>query len=121
MFYEPNRVHRRDAIDLVAGRDEGDSPRLSVTADCREELGNAGRLNRYYGRPGEAPAYAKNDFIIVRDGRIAATYLFSKLPGAAADAHGTARRLRGSGGGHGACLGSSRIRSQDTCRARSRS
>jgi len=33
------------------------------------------------GRPGEAPAYAGTDFIIVRDGRIAAVYLFfDKLP-----------------------------------------
>src|SRR5580704_14390566 len=28
------------------------------------------------GRPGEAPAYAGTDFIIARDGRIAAIYLF---------------------------------------------
>ena len=33
------------------------------------------------GRPGEAPAYAGTDFIIARDGRIAALYLFfDKLP-----------------------------------------
>jgi hypothetical protein len=29
------------------------------------------------GRAGEAPAYAGTDFIIARDGRIAAVYLFS--------------------------------------------
>jgi hypothetical protein len=28
------------------------------------------------GQPGEAPAYAGTDFIIARDGRIAALYLF---------------------------------------------
>jgi hypothetical protein len=33
------------------------------------------------GRPGEAPAYAGTDFIIARDGRIAAVYFFfDKLP-----------------------------------------
>jgi hypothetical protein len=33
------------------------------------------------GRPGEAPALAGTDFIIARDGRIAAIYLFfDKLP-----------------------------------------
>jgi ketosteroid isomerase-like protein len=33
------------------------------------------------GRPGEAPAYAGTDFIIARDGRIAALYLFfDRLP-----------------------------------------
>jgi hypothetical protein len=33
------------------------------------------------GPPGEAPVYAGTDFIIARDGRIAAIYLFfDKLP-----------------------------------------
>src|SRR5437899_11535152 len=41
-----------------------------------EELGNAGRIQWVSGRPGEAPAYAGTDFIIARDGRIAALYLF---------------------------------------------
>ena len=46
-----------------------------------EELGNGGRLKWVSGRLGEAPAYAGTDFIIVRDGRIAAAYLFfDKLP-----------------------------------------
>ncbi len=46
-----------------------------------EELGNGGRIQWVSGRPGEAPAYAGTDFIIVRDGRIAAVYLFiDKLP-----------------------------------------
>src|SRR5580704_10696704 len=41
-----------------------------------EELGNGGRVRWEAGRPGEAPAYAGTDFIISRDGRIAALYLF---------------------------------------------
>jgi hypothetical protein len=46
-----------------------------------EELGNAGRVKWVAGRPGEAPAYAGTDFIIVQEGRIAAVYLFfDKLP-----------------------------------------
>ena len=46
-----------------------------------EELGNAGRVKWVEGRPGEAPAVAGTDFIIARDGRIAAVYLFfDKLP-----------------------------------------
>jgi len=46
-----------------------------------EELGNGGRVKWVAGRPGEAPAYAGTDFIIARDGRIAAVYLFfDKLP-----------------------------------------
>jgi hypothetical protein len=47
-----------------------------------EELGNAGRIQWVEGRPGEAPAVAGTDFIIARDGRIAAIYLFfDKLQG----------------------------------------
>ena len=46
-----------------------------------EELGNGGRVKWVSGRPGEAPAYAGTDFIIARDGRIAALYLFfDELP-----------------------------------------
>jgi hypothetical protein len=46
-----------------------------------DELGNGGRLKWVSGHPGEAPAYAGTDFIIVKDGRIAALYLFfDKLP-----------------------------------------
>jgi hypothetical protein len=43
--------------------------------------GNGGRARWVEGRPGEAPALAGTDFIIARDGRIAAIYLFfDKLP-----------------------------------------
>ena len=46
-----------------------------------EELGDAGRVKWVEGRPNEAPAVAGTDFIIARDGRIAAIYLFfDKLP-----------------------------------------
>ena len=46
-----------------------------------EEVGNGGRVPWVSGRPGDAPAYAGTDFIIARDGRIAAIYLFfDKLP-----------------------------------------
>ena len=41
-----------------------------------EELGDGGRVKWVAGRPGEAPVYAGTDFIIARDGRIAAVYLF---------------------------------------------
>ena len=79
VFYEPNGgVYRgRDEIDRIAGS-------LRTThADFRyqpigkpEELGNAGRIRWVEGRPSEAPAVAGTDFIIARDGRIAALYLF---------------------------------------------
>jgi hypothetical protein len=41
----------------------------------------AGGSDGYRAALGEAPAYAGTDFIIARDGRIAALYLFfDKLP-----------------------------------------
>jgi len=77
-FYEPRGVYRgRDAIDRVAGAIRATHPdfRYQPIAEP-EELGNGGRLQWVSGRPGEAPAYAGTDFIIAREGRIAALYLF---------------------------------------------
>jgi SnoaL-like protein len=78
VFYEPEGVHRgRDAIDLVAGAIKATHPdfRYQPIAEP-EELGDGGRIQWVSGRPGAAPAYAGTDFIIARDGRIAAVYLF---------------------------------------------
>ena len=84
VFYEPSGgVYRgRHQIDRVA------SSIRAAHADSRyqpiaepEELGNAGRIRWVEGLPSEAPAVAGTDFIIARDGRIAAIYLFfDKLP-----------------------------------------
>jgi len=80
VFYEPSGhvYHGREEIDRVAGSIR------ATHADYRyqpisepEELGNAGRIRWVEGRPGEEPAFAGTDFIIARDGRIAAVYLFS--------------------------------------------
>ena len=64
--------------------DSKDGARVSALLISRrqpEELGNGGRVRWVEGRPGDAPAYAGTDFIIARDGRIAAVYLFfDKLP-----------------------------------------
>jgi hypothetical protein len=84
VFYDPNSgAHRgRDEIDRVAGaiRATHLAFRYQPIADP-EELGNGGRVRWVAGRPGEAPSYAGTDFIIARDGRIAAVYLFfDKLP-----------------------------------------
>src|SRR4029077_12305697 len=79
VFYDPiNGAHPgRDAIDRVAGAIRATHPdfRYQPIAEP-EELGNAGRIQWVSGPPGEAPAYAGTDFIIVRDGWIAAVYLF---------------------------------------------
>ena len=78
VFYEPRGTYRgRDEIHRIAGVIK------ATHSDFRyqpiappEELGNGGRVRWVSGRPGEAPEYAGTDFIIARDGRIAAVYLF---------------------------------------------
>ena len=79
VFYDPNKgVYRgRDEIDRIAGEIRATHPdfRYQPIAEP-EEVGNSGRVRWVSGRPGEAPAYAGTDFMIARDGRIAAVYLF---------------------------------------------
>ena len=84
MFYDPNQgVYRgRDEIDRIAGeiRAADRDFRYQPTAEP-EEAGNGGRVRWVEGRPGDAPAYAGTDFIIVRDRRITTVFLFfDKLP-----------------------------------------
>jgi hypothetical protein len=83
VFYEPRGAYRgRDEIDRVAGAIKATHPDFQYQPIAEpEELGNGGRVKWVAGRPGEAPAYAGTDFIIARDGRIAAVYLFfDELP-----------------------------------------
>ena len=84
VFYDPKSgAHRGpDEIDRVAGVIRATHPSFRYQAIAEpEELGNAGRLRWVAGAPGETPSYAGTDFLIVRDGRIAAVYLFfDKLP-----------------------------------------
>ena len=79
VFYDPNGgVFRgRDEIDRIAGVIRANQPdfRYQPIADP-ELVGDGGRVQWVSGRPGEPPAYAGTDFIIARDGRIAAIYLF---------------------------------------------
>ena len=82
VFYEGGIFRGRDEIARIAGeiRATHFDFRYEPIAEP-EETGNSGRVRWVSGRPGEAPAYAGTDFIIVRDGRIAALYLFfDKLP-----------------------------------------
>ena len=84
VFYDPSGgIYRgRDEIDRVAGAVKSTHPEFRYQPIAEpEELGNGGRIRWVEGRPGEPPAYAGTDFIIARDGRIAALYLFfDKLP-----------------------------------------
>ena len=76
-------VHRgRHEIDRIAGVIKATHPdfRYQPVAPP-EELGDGGRVRWVSGVPGETPAYAGTDFIIARDGKIAAVYLvFDELP-----------------------------------------
>jgi hypothetical protein len=79
VFYDhKGGVYRgRDEIQRIAGTLKATHPdfRYQPISDP-EEVGNGGRVQWVSGRLGEAPAYAGTDFIISRDGRIAAVYLF---------------------------------------------
>jgi SnoaL-like domain len=84
VFYDPKGgVYRgSDEIDRIAGE------LRVIHRDFRyqpigepEEVGNGGRVRWTEGKPGEAPVVAGTDFIVTRDGRIAAICLFfDKLP-----------------------------------------
>jgi hypothetical protein len=79
VFYDPKGgVYRgRDEINRIAGVIKATHPDFQYQPIAEpEEVGNGGRVQWVSGRPGEAPAYAGIDFIIVRDGRIATVYLF---------------------------------------------
>ena len=84
VFYDPTKgVYRgRAEIDRIAGeiRVNHRDFRYQPIAEP-EAVGNGGRVRWVEGRPGETPALAGTDFIIARDGRIGAVYLFfDKLP-----------------------------------------
>jgi SnoaL-like domain len=84
VFYDPNKgIYRgRDEIDRIAGAIRVTHPDFQYQPIAEpEELGNGGRVKWVSGRLGEPPAYAGTDFLIARDGRISALYLFfDKLP-----------------------------------------
>jgi len=84
VFYDPNKgIYRgRDEIDRIADAIRVTHPDFQYQPIAEpEQLGNGGRVKWVSGRPGELPAYAGTDFIIARDGRISALYLFfDKLP-----------------------------------------
>lgn len=79
IFYDPGKnVYRgRDEIERIAGALRATHPEFTYQPIAEaEEVGNGGRVQWVAGRPGENPAYAGTDFIVARDGRIAAIYLF---------------------------------------------
>ncbi len=84
IFYEPNGAYRgHDEIDRIAGVIKASHPDFQYQPiSPPEEMGDAGRVRWVSGSPGKPPAYAGTDFIIARNGKIAAVYLFfDALPG----------------------------------------
>ena len=79
VFYDPkgSAYRGRDEINRIAGTIKATHPDFQYQPVAEpEEVGDGGRVQWVSGRPGAAPAYAGTDFIIARDGRIAAIYLF---------------------------------------------
>ena len=78
VFVEPHGIYRgRDEIVRIAGIIRALHPTFRYSTLGRADVlhDKAGRLRWVSGVPGEPPAYAGTDFIVVRDGRIAAVYL----------------------------------------------
>jgi hypothetical protein len=78
VFHEPNGIYRgRDEIDRIAGVIKATRPDFRYQPlSTPEVVGDGGRVRWVEGSPGKPPAVAGTDFIIVRDGKIAAVYLF---------------------------------------------
>jgi len=78
VYYDRDGVYRgRDEIHRIAGVYGAVHPEFRYQPSAPpEELGDGGRLRWVSGRPDFAPSYAGTDFIIARDGRIAAIYRF---------------------------------------------
>ncbi len=78
VFHEPNGIYRgRDEIDRIAGVIKATHPDFRYQLlSPPEVMGDGGGVRWGSGSPGKPPAYAGTDFIIARDGKIAAVYLF---------------------------------------------
>ncbi|WP_028748325.1 nuclear transport factor 2 family protein [Rhizobium mesoamericanum] len=79
VFVEPHGVYSgRDEIVRIAGVIRATHPTFRYTPLAGREVlhDQAGRVKWVAGEPGKPPAYAGTDFIVARDGKIAAIYLF---------------------------------------------
>src|SRR5438034_2853678 len=96
VFYDPKGgIYRgRDKIDRIAGVIKATHPDFQYQPlSPPEEIGAGCRVRWVSGSLGKPPAYAGTDFIIVRDGKIAAVSLFSeKLPNCTSRSRHCSRR-----------------------------
>ena len=77
VYAPPGAIVGRDALDKFAGDLRATHPHFVYTPHgAPQALQNAGRLAWGSGPRGEQPAYTGLDVIIVRDGKIAALYVF---------------------------------------------
>jgi len=77
LYVPPGIVEGREAINTFAGDLRATHPHYVYTPHgAPQVLHNAGRIAWGSGPRGEAPEYTGWDLIIVREGRIAALYVF---------------------------------------------
>ncbi|TKC87703.1 nuclear transport factor 2 family protein [Trinickia terrae] len=77
LYAPPGTATGRDALDKFAGDLRATHPHFAYAPHGKAQaLHNAGRLAWGSGPRGEAPDYTGVDVIIVRDGKIAALYVF---------------------------------------------
>ena len=76
LYVPPGALVGHDALDKFAGELRATHPHFAHTPHgVPQVLHNSGRLAWGSGPKGEAPVYTGVDFIIVRDGKIAALYV----------------------------------------------
>jgi hypothetical protein len=81
LYVPPGVFVGQDALDKFAGDLRAAHPHFVYTAHgAAQVLHNSGRLAWGSGPKGEAPAYTGVDFIIARDGKIAALYVYLDSP-----------------------------------------
>jgi hypothetical protein len=81
LYVPPGIVVGHDALDKFAGDLRATHPHFVYTEiGAPQALHNAGRLAWGSGPKGEAPLYTGVDFIIARNGKIAALYVFLDAP-----------------------------------------
>ena len=81
LYVPPGPFIGHDALDKFAGDLRATHPHFVYTPHgAPQVLHNSGRLAWGSGPKGETPAYTGVDFIIVRDGKIAALYVYLDTP-----------------------------------------